>query len=119
MSRVRQLLSVASGRRTKWAVLVFWLLMLGVFGSLSGKLTGAEQNNIQAWLPGSAQSTKVLALQARLQSPNVFTAVVVYDRPADGHFLPLTSADRAKATPDHGEHQGAALKASCALRSAE
>ena len=119
MSRVRQLLSVASGRRTKWAVLVFWLLMLGVFGSLSGKLTGAEQNNIQAWLPGSAQSTKVLALQARLQSPNVFTAVVVYDRPADGHFLPLTSADRAKATPDHGEYQGAALKASCALRSAE
>ena len=100
MSRVRQVLTVASGRRTKWAVLVFWLLMLGVFGSLSGKLTGAEQNNIQAWLPGSAQSTQVLALQARLQSPNVFTAVVVYDRPADGRFLPLTSADRAKAAAD-------------------
>ncbi len=48
MSRVRQVLSVGSGRRTKWAVLVFWLLLLGVFGSLSGKLTGAEQNNIQA-----------------------------------------------------------------------
>jgi len=94
-------LTIASGRRAKWAVLVFWLVMLGVFGSLSAKLTGAEQNNIQAWLPGSAQSTKVLALEARLQSPNIFTAVVVYDRPASGGgFLPLTSADRAKAAAD-------------------
>ncbi len=93
--------TIASGRRAKWAVLVFWLVMLGVFGSLSAKLTGAEQNNIQAWLPGSAQSTKVLALEARLQSPNIFTAVVVYDRQASGGgFLPLTSADRAKAAAD-------------------
>ena len=101
MNGLHAVLTIASGRRAKWAVLVFWLVMLGVFGSLSAKLTGAEQNNIQAWLPGSAQSTKVLALEARLQSPNIFTAVVVYDRPASGGgFLPLTSADRAKATAD-------------------
>ena len=101
MSGLRAVLTIASGRRTKWAVLVFWLVLLGVFGSLSAKLTGAEQNNQQAWLPGSAQSTKVLALEARLQSPNIFTAVVVYDRPAaGGGLLPLTSADRAKAAAD-------------------
>ena len=101
MNGLHAVLTIASGRRAKWAVLVFWLVMLGVFGSLSAKLTGAEQNNIQAWLPGSAQSTKVLALEARLQSPNIFTAVVVYDRPASGGgFLPLTSADRAKAAAD-------------------
>ena len=100
MSRLHAIMGAASGRRSKWVVLVFWLVILGVFGSLSGKLTGAEQNNEQAWLPGSAQSTKVLALESRLQSPNIFTAVVVYDRSADGHLLPLTSADRAKAAAD-------------------
>ena len=101
MNGLRMVVTIASGRRTKWAVLVFWLIMLGIFGSLSAKLTGAEQNNIQAWLPGSAQSTRVLALESHLQSPNVFTAVVVYDRPAaQGGFLPLTSADKAKAAAD-------------------
>ncbi len=100
MNRVYAVLSVASGRRAKWVVLVFWLVILGVFGSLAGKLTGAEQNNQQAWLPGSAESTKVLALESRLQPPNIFAAVIVYDRSADGHFLPLSGADRAKAAAD-------------------
>jgi RND superfamily putative drug exporter len=66
-----------------------------VLGPLAGKLTGAEKNDAQAWLPGSAESTKVLALQSRFQSPNIFTAVVVYDRPTG-----LTGADRAKAAAD-------------------
>jgi len=40
-------------------------------------------------------------LESRLQSPNIFTAVVVYDRPAaGGGFLPLTTADQAKAAAD-------------------
>src|SRR5947207_2704629 len=80
---------------TKWAVLVLWLIIVAVAGPLAGKLTGAEKNDAQAWLPGSAESTKVLALQSRFQSPNIFTAVVVYDRPSG-----LTGADRAKAAAD-------------------
>ncbi|HEY2579536.1 MAG TPA: MMPL family transporter [Streptosporangiaceae bacterium] len=95
MSRARAIVGIASGRRTKWAVLVFWLIIVAVAGPLSSKLTGAEKNDSSAWLPAKAESTKVLDLQGRFQSPNIFSGVVVYDRPSG-----LTSADRAKATAD-------------------
>ena len=95
MSRARTIIAVASGRRAKWAVVVFWLIIVAVAGPLSGKLTGAEKNDSSSWLPAKAESTKVLDLQSRFQSPNIFTAVVVYDRPSG-----LTSGDRAKAVAD-------------------
>jgi RND superfamily putative drug exporter len=95
MSRARTIITVASGRRAKWAVVVFWLIIVAVAGPLSGKLTGAEKNDSSSWLPAKAESTKVLDLQSRFQSPNIFTAVVIYDRPSG-----LTSADRAKAVAD-------------------
>ena len=95
MSRGRRILTIASGRRAKWAVLVFWLIIVALAGPLSGKLTGAEKNDSSAWLPAKAESTKVLNLQSQFQSPNIFAGVVVYDRPTG-----LTSADRAKAYAD-------------------
>src|SRR5215471_18058990 len=95
MSRARAIVGIPSGRRTKWAVLVFWLIIVGVLGPLAGKLNNAEKNDASAWLPPKAESTQVLNLQSRFQSPNIFTAVVVYHRPSG-----LTSADRAKAVAD-------------------
>ena len=95
MSRASAIIRVPAGRRTKWAVLVFWLMIVAVLGPLGGKLTGAEKNNASAWLPAAAESTKVLDIQSRFQSPNIYAAVVVYDRPSG-----LTSADKAKARAD-------------------
>lgn len=95
MGKLQVIAGVAAGRRTKWAVLVFWLIIVVVAGPLAGKLTGAEKNDSSAWLPAKAESTKVLDLQSRFQSPNIFTGVVVYSRPSG-----LTSADRAKARTD-------------------
>src|SRR5215472_16857562 len=95
MSKARALLRLPGGRRTKWAVLAFWLIVVAIAAPLSGKLTGAEKNDAQAWLPPKAESTQVLKLQASYQSPNVFPAVVVYNRTAG-----LTAADRAKAQQD-------------------
>ena len=95
MSRARTIVAIPSGRRTKWAVLVFWLIVVAVTGPLAGKLTGAEKNDASAWLPAAAESTKVLDVQSRFQSPNIFAAVLVYDRPSG-----LTSADKAKAGAD-------------------
>jgi RND superfamily putative drug exporter len=95
MSKARALVGFPGGRRGKWVVVVLWIVILAVAGSLAGKLTGAEKNDAQSWLPAQAQSTKVLALQSRFQSPNVYSAVVVYDRPSG-----LTAADRAKAASD-------------------
>jgi putative drug exporter of the RND superfamily len=95
MSRAGTIIAIASGRRAKWAVVVFWLVIVAVAGPLSGKLTGAEKNDSSSWLPAKAESTQVLNLQSQFQSPNIFTAVVVYDRPSG-----LTAADRAKAAAD-------------------
>ena len=95
MSKARAVVNIPSGRRTKWAVLVFWLVVVAAMGPLAGKLMGAEKNDASAWLPANAESTKVLNLQSHIQSPNVFDAVVVYERPTG-----LTAADRAKATAD-------------------
>ncbi len=95
MSKATAIARVPAGRRAKWIVLVSWLIVMAVAGPLSGKLTGAEKNDAKAWLPAGAESTKVLDLQSTFSSPNVFAAVVVYDRAAG-----LTAADRAKAAAD-------------------
>ena len=97
------MVGVPAGRRTKWLVLVFWLVVVAVAGPLSGKLTGAEKNDAQSWLPPKAESTQVLALRSKVVSPNVYPAVVVYDRPGG-----VTSADRAKAAADAGRFAGVA-----------
>jgi RND superfamily putative drug exporter len=91
----RRLCEIPAGSWTKWIVVGFWLVVLVIAFPLSSKLTGAEKNDASAWLPANAESTKVLDVQSRFQSPNIFPAVVVYER-ASG----LTTADRAKAAAD-------------------
>ena len=91
----RRLTEIPAGSWTKWVVVGFWLVVLVIAFPLSSKLTGAEKNDAKAWLPANAESTKVLDVQSRFQSPNIFPAVVVYQR-ASG----LTTADRAEAAAD-------------------
>ncbi len=95
MSKARTITSIPGGRRTKWVILAFWIVVMAVSGPLSGKLTGAEKNDASTWLPAKAESTKVLDFQSKFQSPNIFTGVVVYDSSAG-----LTQADRAKVAAD-------------------
>jgi putative drug exporter of the RND superfamily len=101
MNGVKKLAEIPAGSWTKWVVLGFWVLVLVITLPLSSKLMGAEKNDASAWLPASAESTKVLNAQARFQSPNVYTGVVVYQR-ASG----LTAADRAKAAADARQFAG-------------
>jgi RND superfamily putative drug exporter len=76
-------------------VLVFWVIVFVLAGPLAGKLMDAEKNDTKNWLPGSAESTKVLDLQGAFQSINQAPAVIVYERQSG-----LTSADTAKAAAD-------------------
>ena len=91
----RRIAALPSGRRSKWAVLAFWLIVLVLLGSLAGKLMGAEKNDASAYLPASAESTQALNLQDHFTAKNLNPAVVVYVRPSG-----LTPADRAKAARD-------------------
>jgi putative drug exporter of the RND superfamily len=83
------------GRWSKWIVLALWLIVLGIAGPLAGKLTGAQQNDNSAWLPGNAEATEVMELAARFQSDDIVPAVIVYERPSG-----ITPADTADATGD-------------------
>ena len=95
MNRLGKIAEIPAGSWTKWVVVGFWVVVLVLAFPLSKKLTGAEKNDAKYWLPGAAESTKVLNAQERFQSPNITTGVVVYER-APG----LTAADRAKAAAD-------------------
>ena len=66
MGKLQAIAGVPARRRAKWAVLVFWLIVVAVAGPLAGKLTGAEKNDASAWLPAQAESTKVLVAQRPL-----------------------------------------------------
>src|ERR1700749_1800186 len=103
VSFLRGMATVSAGRRAKWLVLVGWLIIVAVAGPLSGKLMGAEKNDASAWLPAKAESTQVLNLRSQVVSPNVYPAVVVYDRPSG-----VTAADKAKAAADAARFGGVA-----------
>jgi len=95
MSTLRKIAEIPAGSWTKWLVVGFWVAVLAVAFPLSTKLKGAEKNDTSQWVPAGAESTKVLDALARFQSPNISTAIVVYDRPSG-----VTAADRAKAAAD-------------------
>ena len=94
-NRSTRIAETPGGSWTKWVVVGFWVVVLIVAVPLAKKLNGAEKNDASAYLPASAESTKVLDVLSHFQSPNIYPGVVVYQR-ASG----LTAADRAKAAAD-------------------
>ncbi|MEU6475178.1 MMPL family transporter [Streptomyces massasporeus] len=82
------------GRRAKWLVLVFWVVVLVVAAPLAMKLTDAQDNDAASWLPGSAESTQVLQISEDFR-PEQIPAVVIYARESG-----LTAQDRAQIAED-------------------
>lgn len=80
---------------TKWVILVLSLGLMMVMGSLGSKLTSVQENDISSWLPGDAESTKVIDQAAKFSDPDAVPAVVLYVRDSG-----ITPADIAKATAD-------------------
>ncbi len=91
--------SLVAGRRSKWAVLVLWLLLMGIGGSLAAQLGDVQDNDPETWLPANAQSTQAVALaEEHFADKDSSTAVVVYARGSG-----LTGADLAKIRADQGQ----------------
>ncbi|MFF5368183.1 MMPL family transporter [Streptomyces sp. NPDC013187] len=82
------------GRRAKWLVLVFWVVVLFIAAPFAMKLTDAQDNDAASWLPGSAESTQVLQLSEDFR-PEQIPAVVIYARESG-----LTAQDRAEIAED-------------------
>jgi RND superfamily putative drug exporter len=97
MGTLQSLLRIPSGRRGKWAVLAIWLL-IGLFAfSTANKLYNVEQNNADAYLPHSAQSTQVIDYieHAPGAPPTSDAAIVLY---VDG--AGISAADKARVNSD-------------------
>ncbi len=90
-----RLIAFVCGRRSKYLVVVFWILVVAALGSLAGKLQGAEKNDASAYLPSSAESTQELNEQNLFQSKNLNPALIVYVRDSG-----VTAADLRKADTD-------------------
>ncbi|WP_240810186.1 MMPL family transporter [Actinomadura sp. WMMA1423] len=89
-----------AGRRTKWAVLALWIVLLAALGPLAGKLGDVEKNDAASWLPAGAESTRVVELEERFRKDETMLAVIVYERSGG-----ITAADKAKAESDAAAFQ--------------
>ena len=91
----RQIAGWIAHRWAKWVTLIVSLIFIAVMGSMAAKLTGIQENDIGSWLPGDAESTKVINKSEAFSDPNSAPAVVLYVRDSG-----ITPADLAKATSD-------------------
>jgi RND superfamily putative drug exporter len=94
----RRFANAVCGRRIKWVVLAFWIVVTMVLGAFGSKLADVEDNETVNWLPGSAESTQALEEISAFRSDTTLDAVIVYER--DGG---ITAADVAAAEADAAE----------------
>ncbi|HZM57194.1 MAG TPA: MMPL family transporter [Acidimicrobiales bacterium] len=97
------------GKRTKWVVLVVWVVILGLAGGVANKLMSVEKNDAISFLPPNAQSTQVQNLAGRFTGGKTQLATVVYHRPGGltPEDLATIASDRSRidATPDRAAGQ--------------
>jgi putative drug exporter of the RND superfamily len=90
------LASFVSGRRTKWVVIVLWIVGVIALSPLAAKLGDATRDETASFLPEDAESTQVQELlKDRFPGGETTIGLIVYKR-AGG----LTEADRAKIVRD-------------------
>ncbi|MFJ3520714.1 MULTISPECIES: MMPL family transporter [unclassified Streptomyces] len=98
---MRRLASLPGGRVGKWVVLALWAALLIPVLMLAGQLGDVEENDNSAWLPGNAESTKVVERAENFQRADTVPAIVIYDRPGG-----VTPADMAEAQADAEAFKG-------------
>jgi putative drug exporter of the RND superfamily len=91
-----QLARIVTGRRSKWLVVLAWLVLLGAFGPLGSRLADVTDNRTESFLPPDAESTEALRLQEqRFTGGETVSGLIVYRR-AGG----LTEADQETIAAD-------------------
>ena len=91
MRVVGALASFVTGRRTKWAVIAIWLVVVLALFPLGAKLSDETRDDTTSFLPESAESTEVVKLlDSDFPGGETTQGLVIYQR-EDG----LTSADKA------------------------
>lgn len=97
MNGVGRFAKIPCGKWSKWIVLGIWLILMVVASGPASKLTKAQDNNAESWLPGNAESTEVLKKSEAFYPTDEILTVLVYAR--DGGLKPEDTAavaDQAK-----------------------
>jgi RND superfamily putative drug exporter len=90
------LASFVSGRRTKWVVILLWIVGVIALSPLASKLGDATRDETASFLPEDAESTQVQELlKDRFPGGETTLGLIVYKREGG-----LTEADTAKIASD-------------------
>jgi RND superfamily putative drug exporter len=95
---LKRLAGAPGGSRTKWLVLVGWLIVAAALGPLAGKLGEVEDSGPNAFLPRGAESAQVNTELEKFRTDAVMPAVTVYSVTGPGSAI--GRAERAKAESD-------------------
>jgi RND superfamily putative drug exporter len=90
--------NLPGGRRTKWAVVGVWLVVLFALGPLAGKFEDAQENDPADYLPAKAQSVKAIDVLEDFPSGDISDAITVFARSGG-----LTAGDRAAIAKTRAE----------------
>jgi RND superfamily putative drug exporter len=74
-------------------VLALWLLLAAALGPFAGKFESAQQNAPSSFLPGDAESVRVLDASGGFASGQATPAIVVYSAPAGFDHASRTAVD--------------------------
>ncbi len=90
------LASFVTGRRTKWVVIVLWIVGVIALSPLGSKLADATSDETASFLPADAESTQVQELlKERFPGGETTIGLIVYRREGG-----LTEADRERIAQD-------------------
>jgi putative drug exporter of the RND superfamily len=93
---LRTLAKVVTARRSKWLILVAWIIAAGAMQGLGSKLSDETTDDTESFLPDSAESTEVVRkLDEDFPAGETTFGLIVY-RNDDG----LTAADKQKIAQD-------------------
>jgi putative drug exporter of the RND superfamily len=93
---LRALASIVTGRRSKWVVIVIWILAVVGMMPLGSKLQDETVDDTESFLPESAESTEVVRiLDEDFEAGETTQGLIVYERKGG-----LTEADRQKIRDD-------------------
>ncbi|MFJ8075766.1 MMPL family transporter [Streptomyces sp. NPDC096176] len=94
---LKRLAGAPGGSRTKWLVLVGWVILAVTLGPLAGKLGEVEESGPNAFLPNGAESAQVNTELEKFRTDALMPVVTVYsgERTVGAPARAKAEADRA------------------------